>query len=369
MKNELDYITVKGFRSIKCIENLELCPINVLVGGNGSGKSNFVGVFDFLHALRQGRLGAYTDKAGGADAVLHFGSKETPTLEVKISFQDGVNGYHVILAPGSTDQFFVQDERCWFWDKQRHAKGPYEEVLRSKGSEAGINETHNKTVGWVQKRLDGWRIYHFHDTSDSSPVKKTADIDDNRYLRPDGSNLAAFLYFLRDRHNASYEMIRKTVRRVTPFFSDFQLAPLQRNEKKIRLEWTHKTSDKYFDASSLSDGTLRFICLATLFHQPWEFRPSAILVDEPELGLHPYAITMLATMMKMAAKKTQVIVSTQSPLLLDHFEPPDVLVADRQNGRSTLRRLTAEELEQWLEDYSLGQLWEKNQFGGRPTGG
>jgi predicted ATPase len=197
-------------------------------------------------------------------------------------------------------------------------------------------------------------------------MKKTADVDDNDYLRPDGSNLAAFLHYLGKKHKTAYGLIRRTVQRVAPFFDDFRLKPQKLNQGKIRLEWSHKGSEGYFDASSLSDGSLRFIALATLFLQPVSLRPSVILVDEPELGLHPYAITLLASLVKQASAETQVILSTQSPLLLDHFRPEDVLVADRVKGATQFTRLESAKLSKWLEEYSLGQLWEKNEFGGRP---
>lgn len=199
-------------------------------------------------------------------------------------------------------------------------------------------------------------------------MKKTADINDNRFLRPDGSNLAAFLYYLREKHQDSYSLIRRTVQRVAPFFDDFLLEPQKLNPEKIRLEWRHRNSEAYFDSSSLSDGTLRFMALATLLLQPESHRPSVILVDEPELGLHPYAITLLASLVRQASVKTQVILSTQSPLLLDHFQPEDVLVADLINGATQFRRLDSTSLATWLEEYSLGQLWEKNEIGGRPGG-
>jgi len=204
------------------------------------------------------------------------------------------------------------------------------------------------------------------DTSPSSLVRKTAKVDNNRFLHEDGSNLAAFLYFLKEKHTDSYGLIQRAVQRVTPFFDDFRLQPRQLKPDDIRLEWRHRSSDQYFDASSLSDGTLRFIALATLFLQPEEFRPSVILVDEPELGLHSYAIEMLASLIRQASVSTQVIVATQSSLLLDHFAPEDVLVANRVEGGTQLTRLKSEDLAAWLEDYSLGQLWEKNEFGGRP---
>jgi predicted ATPase len=200
-------------------------------------------------------------------------------------------------------------------------------------------------------------------------MRKTTKVDDNRFLRPDGSNLPSFLYLLREKHPDSYNLIVRTVQRVAPFFDDFRLDPLLLKPDDIKLEWRHKNSDQYFDASSLSDGTLRFIALATLFLQPERFRPSVILVDEPELGLHPYALELLAALIRQASVSTQVIVSTQSSLLLDHFQPEDVLVADRVDGGTQLRRLEAEPLAKWLEDYSLGQLWEKNELRGRPVPG
>jgi predicted ATPase len=194
----------------------------------------------------------------------------------------------------------------------------------------------------------------------------TNQLHDNRFLRENGSNLAAFLYLLQRRYSDSYTLIRKTVQQVAPFLDGFELAPLVENPETIKLEWRHKNSDQYFGASSFSDGTLRFIALATLFLQPLELRPSLILVDEPELGLHPYAIGLLAALIRQASVETQVIAATQSTTLLDHFDPEDVLVANRVDGATTIERLQPEPLTEWLEDYSLGQLWEKGELSGRP---
>ena len=363
---ELDTITVKGFKSIAAIEKLKLGAINVVIGPNGSGKSNFIGLFDFLHAIRDGRLQDYVIKAGGADKMLHFGSKTTNKLQVRISFQDERNQYSIHLEPTDADELVPSFEMVYFWDKSSYPH-PYSEAIGRVGKEAGISSQKSTNVGnYVRDHLGSWRLYHFHDTSSSSPMKKTTDINDNRYLRPDGSNLASFLYYLKEKHESSYSLIRRTVQRMAPFFDDFQLEPQKLNPDKIRLEWRHKGSDAYFDASSLSDGTLRFIALATLLMQPEGYRPSVILVDEPELGLHPYAITLLASLIKQVSTKTQVIISTQSPFLLDHFQPEDILVADRMDGGTQLTRLDPSRLDSWLQDYSLGQLWEKNELGGRP---
>ena len=364
----LDFITIKGFKSIASIEKLSLRQINIVIGANGSGKSNFIGIFAFLHAIREGRLADYVIKAGGAEKVLHFGSKITEQLEIHIFFDDETNQYRIMLEPTDGDALIPTSEVVYFWDKEHHLQ-PYRENLSPIGKEAGISNPSpsSKTAHYVRDKLNRWRVYHFHDTGSKSPMKKTADVDDNRSLRPDGSNLAAFLYYLREKHSASYSLIRRTVQRVAPFFDDFQLEPQKLNPDKIRLEWRHKGSDAYFDASSLSDGTLRFIALTTLFLQPEDHRPSIILVDEPELGLHPYAITMLASLVKKASVETQVILSTQSSLLLDHFQPEDVLVSERVDGSTQFMRLDPASLETWLEDYSLGQLWEKNELGGRPA--
>lgn len=365
----LDWITVEGFKSIKRIERLALEPINVVIGSNGSGKSNLIGVFSFLREIRSGRLREYVIRAGGADKILHFGSRMTPAVMMHISFGGEINQYEISLTTTSGDELSPLGEAVYFWDKNRYEQ-PYGEglVARSSG-EAGISTTTTSRIArYVREHLDSWRVYHFHDTSSTSPIKKTADVDDNRFLRHDGGNLAAFLYFLHQKHEDSYDLIRRTVRLVAPFFDDFRLRPQALNEDKIRLEWQHLGSDAYFDASSLSDGTLRFIVLATLLLQPAWLRPSVILLDEPELGLHPYAVTMLAALVKQASVETQVVFATQSTLLLDHFRPEDVLVADRVDGGTQLTRLDGGALEEWLQDYSLGQLWEKNHFGGRPGG-
>ena len=348
----LEWITIEGFKSVKRIEQLPLKQINVLIGANGSGKSNFLEVFSFVNAIKSGNLRRYILKAGGADRILHFGSKETQILKIHISFKDNVNQYKIELEPDVFDSMFLL---------------PSQETAFSQGSTYSQSETQDRVVKYVQDHLDQWRLYHFHDTTPMSPIKKTADVNDNRLLRPDGSNLASFLYFLRERHEQSYELICHTIRLAAPFFEDFLLEPQKLNPDKILLEWKYQGSDAYFNASSLSDGTLRLMALATLLLQPPELRPGVIIIDEPELGLHPSAITLLASLVQQAASDTQIILATQSSLLIDYFNPEDILVADHLEGATELKRLEPESLESWLTDYSLGQLWEKNELGGCPA--
>ena len=372
MQQELNWIEVSGFKSIAATGKVTLGPINLIIGPNGSGKSNFIGAFSFLQALKEGRLYDYVRTAGGADELLHFGAKSTQEIKITLSFCDEVNGYQLTLKADINDNLFPLHEETTFWDKTRYP-GPYSEQISAMagGKEAGISNPNlsKSTSAWIRNRLDRWRLYHVHDTSASSPLRKTTRVDDSDYLRPDGSNLAAFLYRLKqtEKFANAYALIRKTVQRVAPFFDDFLLRPDPLATDFIKLAWKHKGSDKYFGASTFSDGTLRFIALATLFLQPLELRPSVILVDEPELGLHPAAITLLAALIRQTSAETQIIASTQSPLLLDHFDPQDVLVANRVNSATTLTRIDPAPLSVWLEDYSLGQLWEKNELGGRPS--
>lgn len=371
----LESISIKGFKSIRDVM-VELRDINVLIGANGSGKSNFLEVFSFLQAihafnfnlgLEDELLRQYVARAGGAEKLLHFGSRTTAKVSIHVHFQD-TDHYEVTLNTSEPDNLSLGSAIAHSSSTSSKVPSINERPAQydyGSGGEIQSREVENSDDAFF-RLLSSWRLYHFHDTSRSAPIKRTANLHDNRYLRADGSNLAAFLYLLREKHEGSYRFMRNTVRLVAPFFDDFILEPLALNPDTIRLEWKHVGADDYFDVSSLSDGTLRFIALAALLQQPVELRPSVILLDEPELGLHPFAITMLASMVKTASVDTQVILATQSPTLLDHFKPEDVLVADRVDGATQFTRLSTEELTIWLEDYSIGQLWEMNDFEGNP---
>lgn len=368
----LDRISIKGFKSIRSAE-LEIRPINVLIGANGSGKSNLLEAMTFLQAIRAGNLQGYVGRAGGADRLLHFGAKTTDEIAISARFSnEGICEYRLNLTPTDTGALYPNSEALVFWDKEIYTDEPRKRVISGKGGEAGISRLSAGeeclACKYACKCIDGWRVYHFHDTGSASRLKRTADLNDNRYLRPDGANLAAFLYLLREKHEIEYGVIRRTVQLAAPFFDDFALEPQRLNEDTIRLEWKHIGDDDRFDVSSLSDGTLRFIAIVTLLLQPVEKLPPVILLDEPEIGMHPVAVTLLAAIIRSVSVDTQVILATQSTRLLDKFDPEDLVVADRVKGATEFSRLDADKLEVWLERYSLGELWEKNEFGGRPTG-
>lgn len=367
----IERLRIEGYKSIRNMD-LVLRPLNILIGANGVGKSNFVNAFKFLRELANENLQLYVAKSGGVDTYLHFGQQITEELHFQIEFkQNGAgltNTYTCTLVPSTEDIFVFAEEYTYFHDHNRYDQ-PYQKSLGIGHFETQLNRqaNHNHVVRYVNEAMTSWRVYHFHDTSEAAKVKQIGDLFDNRFLRPDASNLAAYLYLLQETKPTHYQNIVDAVRMIAPFFDKFALRPYPFNAEKIRLEWYERGSDMVFGANALSDGTLRFISLATLLLQPTAKLPTTILLDEPELGLHPYAINVLANLLHSAAERTQVIVSTQSVTLVNQFDPEDIVVVERENGQSTFRHLPEDEIEDWLDDYGLGDLWEKNILGGRPA--
>lgn len=364
MGTPIDKLTIEGYKSIRSLKNFKLNQLNILIGANGAGKSNFISFFRLLNELVEERLQLAVSKGGGADVFLHMGPKLTEKITGKIYFEN--NGYEISLERTVKSKLVFSEETLYFagvyYPKaQRQSLGRGHE-------ESKLRDTYERKEGglarYVYPAISSWIVYHFHDTGETSAVKRRTSIRDNERLRPDASNLAAFLLKLQKHNELSYNSIKETVRLVAPFFNDFKLRPIEEGSSEIELEWTQYDTDYPFHASQLSDGTLRFICLATALLQPDP--PSTILIDEPELGLHPYALNLLASLLKKASQRTQVIVSTQSAPLLDNFDPDDIIVVERDEKESSFIRPDAEQLNEWLEQYSLGELWQKNLLGGRP---
>lgn len=363
----LERITVTGYKSIRELRDFELGDINVLIGANGAGKSNLVSLFKLLEYLAAERLQLFVGKNGRADYLLHFGRKQTPEMVIRLEFREANaeegHGYEIKLAPAIDGSLIFAAEDVL------HLFSHYTKALYLGN---GYNETKLSSISpqqdiWPQKvliTLKSLRAYHFQDTTPEAKVKQSASIYDNDSLQDNARNIAPFLFLLQTRHQRYYKRIVDTVRLVAPFFDDFVLRPDHLMPETIRLQWHHKESKDTFDVSQLSDGTIRFICLTTLLLQPNP--PDLVIIDEPELGLHPYAITVLAGMLRSVSTQSQVIVSTQSVSLVNEFEPKDIIVVNRENDASTFTRLNSAELEAWLDDYKLGELWETNLIGGRP---
>ena len=357
----LDRLTIRGFKSIRALEDFEPKNLNVLIGPNGAGKSNFISLFHMLAELAGRRLQLFVAQQDGPDALLFGGRKQTERLDIKIKFEK--NAYEFSLVPAGQNLAFDQ-EVTHFWgdfgnSRRSLGKGHMESNLKH------AIENKDTFAPYVRNAMETWRVYHFHDTSVTAQVRQASAVRDNLLLKPDGGNLAAFLRRLRERFPEAYRQIVETVRLAAPFFGDF----VYREDKaeNIELEWFEANDpDTVCSPRQLSDGTLRFICLATLLLQPVQLQRDLMLIDEPELGLHPYAITLLAEMLQQASDSKQIIVSTQSANLISQLAPEDVVVVDRIDGASTFTRLDEESLKDWLEDYALGDLWQMNIFGGRP---
>jgi predicted ATPase len=357
MSEKLNKIVIKGFKSIKECE-LDLSNINVLIGANGAGKSNFISVFEMLQKVLAGELTHYALKKG-IDPILYNGKEVTDSISAEFCF--GENLYSFEVEWTDNDSLLFREERLEV-DTTTWGDGGYKE---SKVHEAlGAANIDRETVQTLLNPQ--WRVYQFNNTSPTAKIKSENGVGDYDTLHWDASNLAVYLHHLRESYPEAYQKILRAIQRVAPYFKDFELKPKAENNEQIVLRWKQKALDKILLPSQLSDGTLRFICLATLLLQPEVLQPATIIIDEPELGLHPYAITFFSELVKKVAIRKQIILATQSVELLDHFQPEDVIVVDRTTNGSEFKRLDGNQLAAWLEDdYSLGELWNKNLFGGR----
>jgi predicted ATPase len=358
---QLDRLQIAGYKSIaEC--DLRLRRLNVLVGPNGAGKSNLISALGLLGSLVNESLQLAVGRAGGASTLLHGGPKATSRLSLTTTF--GRNAYEATLIPGAQDDLLFEHEICYFqgpgYDR------PYNVSLGAGHRESGLRQgaVRERVAAHCLAAMASWRVFHFHDTSAQAGAKQKQPIGDNSELRPDASNIAPFLFRLQETAPEHFERISDAIRLVAPFFEGFQLAPDRLNPERIQLEWKQRGSDAYFNGHSLSDGTLRFICLSTLLLQPEP--PSLIIVDEPELGLHPFAITQLADMFRGTSTEHQLLVSTQSVTLLNQLDPEDIIITEQHAGATTFQRPDWDALNAWLDEYSVGELWEKNVLGGRP---
>ena len=357
-------IIIENYKSIRKA-TIDLAPINVLIGPNGAGKSNLISFFELLSALYNQRLQRYILERGAIGRLLHNGLKGSDRIRGVFNFSN-TNALGFMLMPTDVGGALVStwdrfnnkyssemDYDTWHracWDK---------DVLESQ-----IRDNKTWRASYLKEFLESFTVYHFHDTSRTSAMRQACNVEDNRYLRHDASNLPAFLYRLQQTEPRVFTWIEQTIQRIAPYFKRFSLAPSPLVPNQISLVWEEQDSDMYLDAQSLSDGTLRFIALATLLFQPNP--PKTIVIDEPELGLHPVAIEKLAALVRVASHKAQVIIATQSSSFVSCFEPEDIVVVERKEGSTAFVRPDKERLASWLENYSLGELWEKNLIGGKP---
>jgi predicted ATPase len=359
MLKELD---IFGFKSIPELR-LELKPINVLIGANGAGKSNFIDIFRLLASLKNNSLQFYVGKSGGANSLLHYGTEVTPQMAARFCLDIDLVlcSYGLKLVEAPIDTLIFLEESFESLEKNENLGTGHKESLFFNAQPLG---THLKQK--VQDEIKQYHVFQFHNTSETAKMRGNCELHNNRSLLNDGGNLAAVLYKLQQTQFPYYERIVDVIRQIAPFFSHFILEPLALNPNYIQLHWRSCYSKYDFGPHQLSDGTLRTMALITTLLQPESDLPSLIVLDEPELGLHPYAITVLASLIRSASVHTQIILATQSSTFIDHFNTDEVIVVEQKQGVSSFNRLVPEELTEWLEEYTLSELWEKNVIGGRP---
>lgn len=377
MKGAIKRLSISGFKSIRELTEFDLRDLNVFIGANGVGKSNLVQLFQMLMAMTQKNLQHFIGENGFADSFLHNGPKVTSKIEVAFEFEsvspnaEGSNFYRFELVPTVNETFLLSEERKYFNTTWRSYGSPSTESrLRDFKDERSFDGNWNGVGHFVYESIHRWMVYHFHDTSLTAPMRRSEIVEDNHLLRSNGGNIAPFLLRLRNEIETriNYDEIVNAVRQVIPFFDDFRLDVAGYDgPQKVRLSWQQQGSDFPMQPYHFSDGSIRFICLATALLQP--IPPSTIVIDEPELGLHPEAIRILGELIQDCAKRTQIVVATQSPLLLDQFALEDIVVVNRRAGQSTFERLHRKDFTEWLEGYSVGELWTKNVIQGGTTNG
>lgn len=362
----IEQVLIKNYKSIKDL-SLPLKRLNVLIGSNGVGKSNFISFFELTKAIYEQRLGSYTLSKGGIDNLLYQGRKKSPSIQGLIDF-DNNNAFFYQIKPAQSNKGYIEFTGDYFNSNHNQGKDYstwYQTLWDSAVEESSLIQNNKWRAAYLRKYLSNFTIYHFHDTSANSPMRGDCNINDNEYLRDNGSNLAAYLYSLMHNDEKAFRLIEGVVRSIAPYFKGFKLRPDANNKGRIQLEWEERDTDMYLDGYSFSDGTLRFIALSTLLLQ--SNIPEVIIIDEPELGLHPAAINKLAELVKTASMKSQIILSTQSTNLVNCFDIEDIVVVDRTEGQSTFRHLPVDELEKWMDNYnlSISDMWEKNLIGGQ----
>lgn len=355
----MDYIRINGYKSFKNL-SVQLHPINLLIGANGAGKSNFLSLFEMLGNVYEKRLAAYVAQVGGVDKLLYQGRKVTEKIDLEVKQHQK---FYQLSLMESDGRLIVQSEAVG----TESFPAKFESVnINQYSEESNLKEyMGTKTGEYLNDYISQIRKFHFHDTGRRSPFTADSHIVNDAYrMYEHGENLAAILYRIQREKPMAYSRIIRVIQSVAPYFSDFYFQPTEAD--MVRLQWQDKYSNMIYGPTDLSDGTIRFIALTVLFMQPW--LPKVVIIDEPELGLHPVAIEKLSGLIRMAAQKgTQVIVATQSAELISNFEPEDVLTVDQNEEGSTIKRLDRVALEHWLDEYTLGDLWKQNIMkGGQP---
>lgn len=402
-KLTLRRIKIQGFKSLKDVDLQNLNRISVFVGANGAGKSNLLSALRWIPLMQSSDITYWSEMQGGLNAILHGGTKQTQSILMRLEFEGeysilacekrnaGIFAYEARLIHARGNLLF-EEEKVEFkkqgqesWKTIHLGSGHRWTALHRSETR---DETDEMSVRAIRYSIRNMGYFHFHDTSDESPLRRGSRIDDTGLLNTFGANLPSFLRMLQDSQKEDYQIALRRIigltKRIAPYIKNIYptislLSPIEDQELKIldlinrpdlakatvNLRWTD-TQDRSFNAYDLSDGTLRSLALFTVLGQPWDLRPRFITIDEPELGLHPAALHLFCALCRSVSSDSQIFLATQSLFLLDSFDLSQIIVAEQHQGETRFKTLSQDDLQIWLDDYSLSEIFEKHIIGGYP---
>ena len=384
----LKQLHLKGLLSFRDTK-LELRDLNVLIGPNGSGKSNLIEVIGLLQALPRD-FAAAIRHGGGVQEWLWRGRKAAEkAAQVFVVAEHRVGDiilHHTLTFASHEQEFTITEEMLEaenphypiFQVREREgviaqlpdpdSAFPAErridlgEVERGQSVLSAIREPRQfPQMAHLAKQYESIRIYRDLGLGPSMAGKQHQTSDrPSSFLEEDTGNLNLILN--RMELDGSREKVEE---HLTRFYEEFEGLSIQPEALSLRLFMREKGLGGLTPANRLSDGTIRYLCLLAILCHPEP--PPLICIEEPEIGLHPDILHDVAHLLLDASQRTQLIVTTHSDILIDALsgDPETVVVCERDfDAGTTFRRLTAEELKPWLEDYTLGKLWRKGQLGG-----
>jgi predicted ATPase len=332
--------------------DIKLKNLNILIGPNGAGKSMFIELLNMINCLFDGRLQEYVSTHGGPDELLRFGRSVTSRIEIGLFFDK--RHYLAVLEPSDDGRLFFAEERVGI-------EGHEDLNIGCGHFETRIRE-HENEIADVN-----CQAFNLTNVGRNASIRLPQPFGPCKKLSFDGSNLAPYLYELKENHYGDYVRIIKRLRIIAPFFNDFYLVPNEDTPGTISLKWLESGQDIPLSPNSLSDGMLRFACVLAIFRYPKERRPDIILIDEPDLSLHPKALELLYHIINVVSEYRQIVISTQSEGMINKFKADDIIIADRTGGKTAFHRIDADELEEWLENKTITELWANSIIGGQPT--
>ena len=353
MPGKLQRLSLRGFKTIERLDDFQPNQITVLIGPNGAGKSNLISSFRLLSWMTSppGDLQLLIAELGGASAILHGGSSRTREIEARIvlTTELGEDEYELRLSHAAGDTLIFAEERYRFSANEDPGKAPWKQLGAGHREAKLIAEAEagDKNAGTILTLLRKMVVYQFHNTSSTARMRNKWGSEDGRWLKEDGANLASFLFRLRNEEERYYQRIVETLRLILSFFADFELEP---EHDRLLLRWRERGSDVIYTAAQAADGMLRAMALTALLLQPEKDLPNVLILDEPELGLHPYAINVIAGLIRGVANYVQVVLATQSVSLIDQFSPEEIVIVERKGAESAFRRLDEADLGEWLAE-------------------